>query len=180
MSPEENRFIEGLFEQRSAQLRRYANTCVGNESVADELVADVFHVAMEKVETLMNHENPSGWLKQVMKNKVKQRWRAQQRDARRFLELDEEAVACSWSARPTEEAVERELSDQADIKGKVKAALNEAQYYVLRRVALENATHKAVAGELGISVWNSQKILERARKALDKRFPGRAKRKKKK
>lgn len=180
MSPEESKQIEALFRTYGKSLLSYAMACLHDRDLAEELVADVFHVAMEKAGAVVGHPNPGGWLKLALKNKLKQRWRSQRRDAQRFLEFNEEEMTPSWSDRPTEDSVERELSDLADLQAKIKSALSDPQYYVLKRITLENATHKAVAQELGISVWYSQKILERARKVLDKRFPQWSGRRKKK
>lgn len=180
MSPEESKRLEALVRECADNLFEYAKACVHDPDLARELVADVFHEAAEGAEKVVAHPNPGGWLKLTLKNKIKQRWRDQRRDASRLLEFNEEDLLPGWSDRPTEEAVERELSDLADTQAKIKAALSDVQYYVIKRITLENATHKAVAQELGISVWNSQKILERARKTLGKLFPDHAKRKKKK
>lgn len=40
-----------------------------------------------------------------------------------------------------------------------------------KRLMMDGATHLETAEELGISVWASQKRLERIRKKLQQRFP---------
>ena len=42
---------------------------------------------------------------------------------------------------------------------------------LFRRVIIENASHKEAAAELGITIWTSQKRLERIRKRIRDEFP---------
>ena len=42
---------------------------------------------------------------------------------------------------------------------------------LFQRILIENASHKDVAAELGITVWTSQKRLERIRKRIREEFP---------
>lgn len=181
MSPEESKFIDELYHTYAKQLWKYAMTCVKNKALADELVADTFHVAMEDVARTMTRNNPGGWLLGILGNKIKQKWTSQRQDARRLLEYNEEVMShVPMPARPTEEEVEQEIIALAEAQKKIKTTLTAVQFYILKRVTLEDMTHKAVAEELGISVWNSQKILERARRALHRVFPDYPRKKKKK
>ncbi len=52
----------------------------------------------------------------------------------------------------------------------IRALLPPEDYRLLCRITLEGATHLEVAKELGISVWSSQKRLQRIRKKLCKQL----------
>lgn len=172
MSPEESKFIEALYKEHSESLWRYALTCLHDQALADEILSDVFHVAMQRVESLISHEYPEGWLLKVLRYKLKHYRNDRRKYAMRFLALDEEILRCvPVNLRPTEEQAERDPALVEAALEKIKTTLSAKELYVLRRVTLAQATHKAVSQELGISVWDSQKALQRARQKLRALFP---------
>lgn len=173
MSPEENKFIEDLYDQYGESLWRYAFVCLKDRECADELISDVFHVAAEKPEQVMAYDSSFGWLIGTLKNKIKKSKKMRQQYAQRLLTFDEKTLEeiVSPSVRPTEDQAELELSSIDDTRMKIQAALSQEELYILKRITLNKATHKAVAEELGISLWSSQKRLERIRKKLRKVFP---------
>lgn len=172
MSPEESKFIEALYEKHSKSLWRYALVCLQDQHLAEEILSDLFHVAMQKVETLMSYEHPEGWLLTALRYKIKHYRDDRRKYATRFLALDEKVLRCvPTSLRPTEEQAEQDPALTEAALEKIKAALSDKELYVLRRITLAQATHKAVSQELGISVWDSQKALQRGRQKLRTLFP---------
>ena len=75
-------------------------------------------------------------------------------------------------ARATLQQARAVQEDAFTILG-VTATLTQEEFYLLRRIVFESASHLEVAEELGISVWASQKRLERIRKKLEQAFPNR-------
>ena len=61
--------------------------------------------------------------------------------------------------------------DYTSAMEKIRATLTDDEFYVLKRYTFDNASHMEIANELGISVWASQKRLERIRKKLFHVFP---------
>ena len=57
-----------------------------------------------------------------------------------------------------------------DLLAAIRALLPPEDYRLLCRITLEGATHLEVAKERGISVWSSQKRLQRIRKKLCKQL----------
>lgn len=173
MSPEESKFVEDLFNQYGESLWRYAYTCVQDAECADELISDLFHTASKKPQQVMTYDSAFGWLIGVLKKKIKKSQETRRRYARRFLPLDEETLGelLPTEIRPTEDRAELELISAIDTLAKIQAALSPEEFYILKRITLNKATHKAVAQELGITVWDSQKRLERIRKKLHRFFP---------
>lgn len=173
LSPEESKFIEDLFNRYGESLWRYALVCLKDPECADELVSDVFHTAAEKPEQVMMYDSAFGWLIGVLKKKIKKSQETRRRYTRRFLPLDEDTLDefLPPDIRPTEDRAEIELTSGADVLTKIQAALSPEEFYILKRITFDKATHKAVAQELGITVWNSQKRLERIRTKLRQIFP---------
>lgn len=182
MSPEENKFIAELYEEYSESLWRYALVSLGNADCADELIADLFHDAAKDPSQVTKFGAPFPWLIGALRKKIKKYKQRLWKDTQRLLSLDEETLGRLAAAdlRPTEDLAELRMTSTAEAQAKIEAALSSRELYILKRVTLNKATHKAVSEELGISVWRSQKCLERAREKLRKVFPGHAKEKKKK
>jgi len=81
---------------------------------------------------------------------------------------------------PTQGNVDDRLQEEETVVlaiQKIRATLTEQELYQLKRVIYDNASHKELASELGISIWTSQKRLERARDKLARLFPRRRKEK---
>lgn len=173
MSPEDSKMIEDLYDQYSASLWRYAYTCVQDAEHANELISDLFHTASQKPDQIRAYRSAFGWLIGVLKNKIKKSQDMRRQYARRFLSLDEETLSqlLHPDVRPTEVQAEAEMTPGSAVLAKIQAALSPEEFYLLRRITLDKATHKAVARELGITVWASQKRLERIREKLRRIFP---------
>lgn len=54
---------------------------------------------------------------------------------------------------------------------KIESALKPDEYKLLKRLVIDRATHLQVSREFGISVYASEKRLERIRKKLHKLLP---------
>ena len=134
--------------------------------MAPEVVQDTFHEAVRKIDTLMNHENPRGWLKKVLKNKLMHARRSHNRYILRFLSLDTdiangEAVLAAKTPAHTEEDILREVCE----------ALPPEEWELLRMIVLEHRPYKVVAEELDVTVWTCQKRVQRIRDKLKQKFP---------
>ena len=87
-----------------------------------------------------------------------------------MVSLDSEQIASLSSAESIDNVIEEREEHQSAVE-KIQGALSESELYVVKRLIYENATHKELAEELGITVWASQKRLERIRDKLGKIFP---------
>lgn len=170
MLPEQDEFIETLFKAYFGRLTIYANAALQNPTRAAEVVQDAFHEAVRHIDTLMAHPNPGGWLMQTVKYKVKESERMHRRYVQRFLSLDTDLLPDFAVITHDFERVESEAENSL---AAIQATLMQEEFYLLRRIVFESASHLEVAEELGISVWASQKRLERIRKKLEQAFPNR-------
>lgn len=169
MSPEQEQFFNQKYLDRFWIMKRYARIFL-HEDQAEEVVQAAFHEAVEKIDIFVSHENPDGWLMVTLKNKINNCRRKNQSDLLRLVSLDSETAQQIAIAENTEEAVEQEES-LVSIQKAIQSVLSKEEQYLLKRLIFEHASHKEVASELGITVWSSQKRLERIRNKLRKNFP---------
>lgn len=66
MTDEHSRFISALFHDYAPKLTRKAYRLLYDKEKACELVQDVFILASDKVEILLVHPNPYGWLTKTL------------------------------------------------------------------------------------------------------------------
>lgn len=88
MRPEEDAFIEKLYQDTFRLLWVYAMSKLNNPALAQEVVQDAFLEAVKNIDKLMSHENPKGWIKNTVKYKVKHAERSFNRYILRFISLD--------------------------------------------------------------------------------------------
>lgn len=165
MRADQDEFLEDLYREVFESLWRYAFSYLGDSEMAAEVVQDTFHEAVRKIDTLMNHENPRGWLKKVLKNKLMHARRSHNRYILRFLSLDTdiangEAVLAAKTPAHTEEDILREVCE----------ALPPEEWELLRMIVLEHRPYKVVAEELDVTVWTCQKRVQRIRDKLKQKF----------
>ena len=87
------------------------------------------------------------------------------------MALDSETALQIADTRSTEDSIEQQEAIETT-KKVIRKSLSKEEQYILKRHIFENASHKEIASELGITVWTSQKRLERIRDKLRKNFPG--------
>ena len=108
---------------------------------------------------------------QTTKNKIRESERARIRYIHRFLSLDSEVF--SEIASLDTPVSEIDELDEISTMTKIEHALSPDEFQLLKRLVFDNESHMAVAKEFGITVWASQKRLERIRKKLFEAFPER-------
>ena len=70
MRPEQEQMIERLFLEYFDKLTIYARSVLKNLPQAEELVQEVFVLAMLHKEELLSHANPQGWLFVTLKYQI--------------------------------------------------------------------------------------------------------------
>lgn len=173
MFPAQNAFIETLFQANVSKLKRYAITVLKDEYRAEEVVQITFLESINHIDSLMAHPKPQYWLLLTLKHKIMHSERGRIRDLRRFLSLDAKECDPLSDSICLEEQVEDQETDMVSMVNIIEKCLTTEELQHLKRLTLDKATHLQVAEELGISVWTSQKRLERTRKKLRKIFPAR-------
>lgn len=162
---EANAFLEALYNANYERLYIYAENLLFNAAYAEEAVQETFFEAVRKQDALMRHAKPEAWLMETLKNKIRVGSR-RALEALYFISLEQDLAQESKKL-----AVEdRPFGSINELLDAIRALLPPEDYRLLCRITLEGATHLEVAKELGISVWSSQKRLQRIRKKLCKQL----------
>lgn len=178
MMPDEKELVESLYRLYFKKLFIYANAVLRNQEQAKDIVQDTFHEALRRIDVVAKHENPGGWLMNVVKNKLKECERNRRRDLRYLLSLD--ADFPDESNLPEELVSAQSELQSGSVMEIIERVLTSEELQLLKRIVFDRASHQQVAQEFGISVYASQKRLERIRDKLYTVFPERKKQKKKK
>ena len=169
MHPQQARFLEQLYHDNFDLLTMYAAASLKSRSRAQDVVQDTFHEAVRHIDTLTEHPDPGGWLMVTLKNKLREAERAQRLYLLHFLSLDTDLPVEPRGQDPQPE--DRLDEDGPPVLETIRRVLEPDEYRLLTRLTLDRASHLEVAKEFGISVYASQKRLERIRKKLYRVFP---------
>jgi len=147
--------IETLYREMYFPLFHYALAVLGEPGLAEEAVQETFAIACMKREALAASRAPRGWLKNVLRNVIRntQRRRAQlQRLVIASLQYDEGSIV----GAADDDHLDAEYSD----------LLSPGDYRLLKRVVLDRYSMREAAAELGISTEACKKRVQRARDRL--------------
>ncbi|MCM1046020.1 MAG: RNA polymerase sigma factor [Candidatus Gastranaerophilales bacterium] len=75
ITSDEEAFLSGIFHKYYTDLYLYVSTHIHNPSAVDDIVADTFALACEKIEDLKVHPNQKGWLIRTAHNKTREMYR---------------------------------------------------------------------------------------------------------
>ncbi len=165
MPPEQDVFFESLYQNNFNGLVIYARAQLNDAYEAEEVVQDAFYTVLQQKEKLRHYENPRAYLISVLKFKIREYKRARSRYLKIFLSLN-------YDFLPEVPAPSNPYP--VSISGIMEAAretLTEDEWHIFRRYVLNGYGHLRISKELGISVWASQKRLERIRKKLQDVLP---------
>ena len=163
---EANAFLEALYNANYERLYIYAENLLFNAAYAEEAVQETFFEAVRKQDALMRHAKPEAWLMETLKNKIRVGSRRRALEALYFISLEQDLA----QERKKLAVEDRPFGSINELLDAIRALLPPEDYRLLCRITLEGATHLEVAKELGISVWSSQKRLQRIRKKLCKQL----------
>lgn len=161
MRPDHDVFLEDLYRTYFEKLRTYASCALESPDLAEEVVQDTFHEAVQHIDKLMTHPNPGGWLKLTVKNKIAHARRDMNRYMLRFVSLD--AGAYDNGIPSVVDNLPRQTESLLQV---IRENLTEEEWTLLRRITLEKSSYKTVAEELGLTVWTCQKRVQRIREKL--------------
>ena len=70
MQPDQERFFEKLYRDFYQWILHQAEKKLGDPVLAQDVTQDTFCAALNRIDYLMTHENPGGWLSLVLKYKI--------------------------------------------------------------------------------------------------------------
>ena len=152
----QNEQLEQLFKKYYRQLYYYALNLVQRSDSAEEAVQETFRIACEKIDVVINSEDPRSWLTATLKNVIRNMNRKRGRLAKlvaQSLTLDDIVV------------LEQESSDLEYVAQDV---LSPDDYQMLKLSALHGYTMKELAVEFGLSMEACKKRVQRAKKKLQR------------
>ena len=177
MMSDENELVERLYRLHFKKLFIYANAVLRDPEQAKDELPHTFPEALRRIEVIATHEHPRGWQMNPQKNKLKENERTRRRDLCRLLSLD--AYFPDKRNLPEELVVAQPEPQEESVIEILERVLTPEEFRLLKRLVFDRASHQQVAQEFGISVYASQKRLERIRDKLYTVFPERKRRKKK-
>ena len=155
MKENQERFFTQLYLEQFDFLYHLACSLLHDDHFGYDLVQDTFQVALLKIDELMEHPNPTGWLVLTMRNKVAHI----NRDRKLLLELNEAIIANTNDCLVFEE-------QESDWKERWLTVLSEKEISLFQRYYGDGYSIEIVAQENDISVDACYKRLQRARKKL--------------
>lgn len=159
LTREQGRQISRLYKEMYQSLYSYAYSNLRDRELSEELVQETFRIACDKPSELLSSVNPHGWLMNVLKNVM--------RNDRR-----KRATLAKYIAQA--EAAEIDRIGEPDRGGNINllysGVVSEADFRLLKRIAVDRYTVLEAAEELGIGVETCKKRVQRAREKFLKNF----------
>lgn len=163
MTQERHEIFSKIFAVYRPKLLHFIKKNEACRRVADDLVQDTFHDAWRKFDTLIYHENIGGWLMQNLKNKM----RNHMRDRHRV-----EIALTEDIAEPDNFVGDLITKNQVTAVWEfINKNFKPDDLFLFKRIIVDEVGHNVVSKELGITIWTSQKRLERIRKRIREEFP---------
>lgn len=163
MTQERHEIFNEIFNANRSKLLHFIKKNEACRRVADDLVQDTFHDAWSKLDTLIYHENIGGWLMQNLKNKM----RNYMRDRHRV-----EIALTEDIAEPDNFVGDLITKNQvAAVWEFINKNFKPDDIFLFKRIIVDEVGYNVVSKELGITIWASQKRLERIRKRIREEFP---------
>ena len=130
MRPDHDVFLENLYRTYFPMLCKYAACALEQPELAEEVVQDAFHEAVQHIDILIKHPNPGGWLKLTVKNKIAHARRDMNRYMLRFISLE----ACSVYENKIPPVVDSLPQQAESLLQAIQKVLTEEEWQLLRRV----------------------------------------------
>lgn len=151
--------IEQLYIETFDTLYTYAQSHMKEASLAQEAVQETFCIACEKPTAVLSSPNPTGWLMRTLRNVIRNMKRSQIRASYLVTALTHRKSAADYI-----------VSDEQDIDLLYGDMVESADYQLLKKLAVDHYSMLELAEELGINLEACKKRVQRAKKALRKKF----------
>ena len=150
-------FLSEFYRTNHNKLFLHAYAILKDRSSAEVAVQEAYLIAWRKVDTLMGHENPMGWMKQVVVHTSLHILRDQRRTKAIFIPLEE--------LNPKNQPTINEQSDFS-LRERCLQVVSQENFDFFLRIASGQSTYLEEAVHLGISLKACYKRFERIRARL--------------
>lgn len=164
MDAKETAFLKQLMQEAYSVLYRQVSLSFRDPQIVQELIQDTLHDAIPQVGKLMRHENPTGWLIAVLKNKISDCKKDLSRRTQREAALSEEELQRLPNVSGIQPGSEAHL-----LLLSLPEVLSPEDYRLFREF-LTGASYIQIAEHNGLTVWNCRKRIQRIRERLRAEF----------
>lgn len=151
---EKELYIESLYLEMYPSLYSYANAKLRDPEMAKEAVQNVFVIALRKYDNLRESVNPQGWLMVALRYLLSNEEKNQIKESKYIV------------SNPNDYQEPIEKMEKLDIMYGDLVAKDD--YYLLKRVSVDQFTIRETARELGISISACEKRIQRAKNRMKK------------
>ena len=174
-----NEYFHRLHKAYFPLLVKMTTNLVGSKELAEDIVQDAFHDTLAAYKRSGKLPPDSfRWFSVICQRKVYHYYEARNHDLALIAKLEQKVLVDPNASPSPEEILEMLSRNESEALKIIHRHLTPEEWDFLRRLTLEKTSHLTMAKELGISVWDSQKKLQRIRDKLAKHFPGYRKKKK--
>lgn len=162
-----------LYQKHNKALFNTAYSILGDNELANDVVAETYTLAAYKIEILYNHPQKAAWLYKVMYNKIKEIYHTRfitdsaTGERTKITEVQYENIEYFMNAlteNPYDKIVDE--IDGEELLGKYKKPLNNTEYKFIKQRFIEDKTLFEVADELDISYDSSRHLWSRIKKKI--------------
>lgn len=145
-------FLEKIYMEEVPNMLRYAEILLSSYPLTEDAVQNTFKIALEKIDDVINSPKPVGWIKNTLKNEIKQKYREQKKWQKYIFDYELNMI-------PVHDA----LSVETAFWG-----LDENAIYLLKKIYVEGIPYQELAEELNISVSALKMRIKRTKDKLKK------------
>ncbi len=167
---DENAFVS-LVNKYQKQVHALAWRKVGDFHIAEEITQDTFLKVYQKLATLKDPNQFSGWLYVIATNQCRAWLRKKRIETEPLDETDVEKIEEAYSRYVAEEQAKATIETQREVVKKLLAKLKESERTVMTLHYLGEMTVEEISRFLGVSASAIKLRLHRARQRLKKEEP---------
>jgi len=149
IDPDKLNFLEKIYIKEVPNMLRYAEVLLSSYPLAEDAVKNTFKIALEKIDDVINSPKTVGWIKNTLKNEIRQKYREQKKWQKYIFDYELNMIP-----------VNDELPVETAFLG-----LDENSIYLLKKIYVEGTPYQELAKELNISV---SALKMRIRRSKDK------------
>ena len=170
LAGDENAFVD-LVEKYQKQVHALAWRKIGDFHIAEEITQDTFLKVYQKLKTLKDPNQFSGWLYVIATNQCRAWLRKKRIDTEPLEETDVDKIEEAYSRYVAEEKSKATIETQREVVKKLLAKLKESERTVMTLHYFGEMTTEEISRFLGVSTSAIKLRLHRARQRLKKEEP---------
>ena len=170
LSGDENAFVD-LVEKYQKQVHALTWRKIGDFHIAEEITQDTFLKVYQKLSTLKDANQFSGWLYVIATNQCRAWLRKKRIKTEPLEETDVEKIEEAYSQYIAEEHAKATVETQREVVKKLLAKLKESERTVMTLHYFGEMTIEEISRFLGVSASAIKLRLHRARQRLKKEEP---------